>query len=321
MLEICEPGGEQDVRWVVARLRAAGELTLDDMPWGRFSHAYGPADDVPAMLQALSDPDAGRAESGLKKLWSRARHQGNSDTTLALAVPFLLRIAAEPAVHNRHRLLRLAAEAGHRNHFGTDLRTDLFQVSDDPDELMIDGDGRPVVWTQQAAREAVTTDASLLIWLLDDPDVLVRANTAYALAGALSPPPKVQAALQARLATETYPTVRISLVLAIAQLAALHGDPDVVRLTRELWAGEGHAPDVRFAAALSWLCATAEPVPDRMLDLFVEVVGPELAEWMKDVPWPDRIAERGLVAWLVAFLGEAPTAQAWLTTRLAGSGV
>jgi hypothetical protein len=306
----------------MARLRATGELTLDGMPWGRFSHAYGPADDVPAMLRALSDPDPGRAERGLSELWNKARHQGNSDTALALAVPFLLRIAAEPTVHDRHWLLRLAAEAGHRNHFGTDLRTDLFQVADDPDDLEIDGYGRPAVWTQQAAREAVTTDASLLIRLLDDPDALVRTNTAYALAGALSPPPEVQAALQARLAAETSPAVRISLVLAITQLAVVHGDPDVVRWTRELWAGEGHAPDVRFAAALSWLCATAEPVPDRMLDLFVEVVGPELTEWMKDVPWPDHIAERGgLVAWLVAFLGEAPTAQAWLTTRLAGPGV
>jgi hypothetical protein len=60
-------------------------------------------------------------------------------------------------------------------------------VADDPDDLMIDGYGRPVVWTQQAAREAVTADAALLIRLLDDPDPLVRANTAYALAGALWP--------------------------------------------------------------------------------------------------------------------------------------
>ncbi|MEN3615172.1 HEAT repeat domain-containing protein [Plantactinospora sp. ZYX-F-223] len=319
MIEISEPGGEQDVRRVMAELRTTGELTLDRVPWARFSHAYGPADDVPAMLQVLYTPDPAAARHGLVDLWNKVRHQGNSDTALALAVPFLLRIAANPGTHGRGRVLKLAAEAGHRNHFGTDLRTDLFQVADDPDDLMIDGYGRPVVWTQQAAREAVTADAALLIRLLDDPDPLVRANTAYALAGALWPPPEVPAALRARLAAETSQTVRISLVLALAQLAVEHGDPDVVTWTSELWTDAANTPDVRFAAALSWLCATAQPVPDRMLDLFAEVVGPDLAGWMQDVPWPDRIAEPGgVVAWLVAFLDEAPPVQDRLITRLNG---
>jgi hypothetical protein len=56
-----------------------------------------------------------------------------------------------------------------------------------------------------------------------------------------------------------------------------------------------------------------------MLELFVEVVGPDLAGWMQDVPWPDRIAGHdGLVAWLVAFLNEAATVQDRLITRLNG---
>lgn len=59
VIEICEPGGEQDVRWVMARLRAAGELTLDGVPWGRFSqrdHAFNyrypaiPADITPMII-------------------------------------------------------------------------------------------------------------------------------------------------------------------------------------------------------------------------------------------------------------------------------
>lgn len=305
VIELAASDGEQDVRWVMAQLRVAGDPAMDAVPWGRFSHAYGMGDDVPALLEALSDPDPGRAARALDELWNKARHQGNSDTVLALAVPFLLRIAAVPTVHSRHRILRLAAEAGHRNHFEVDVRTDLFQVADEPDALEIDGFGRPMVWTQQAAREAVAADAHLLIEMLDDPDELVRANAAYGLAGALSPGPRAQAALRARLDVEACPPVRISLVLAIAQLSVLHGDPDVVDWTRMLWSDATHSPEVRFAAALGWLCATREPVPDGMLDLFGEVVGPELAESMTDVPWPDRLDESGgLVGWLSAFLDE-----------------
>lgn len=306
-------GGEQDVRWVMAGLRAAGEPTLDGVPWGRFSHAYGPADDVPAMLRALSHPDPAQAR-GLAELWNKARHQGNSDTALALAVPFLLRIAADPAVHARDRILKLAAEAGHRNHFGSDGRTDLLQVSDDPDELEIDGYGRPAVWTQQAAREAVTADAALLFRLLDDPNSPVRANAAYALAAALSPPPEVPAALRARLAVEQSPPVRMSLVLGLAQVALEHGAPDVAAWTGELWSSGDNPLDVRFAAAVSWLCATSEDVPDRMLDLFVAVLNADLAGWVREVPWTDHIAQRlELVAWLVALAGQTPTAHARLT--------
>ncbi|RKR92265.1 hypothetical protein BDK92_6703 [Micromonospora pisi] len=293
----------------MAGLRAAGELTLDGMPWGRFSHASGPADDMPAMLQALSQPDSARARRGLGELWDKARHQGVSETALAMAVPFLLQIAADPEVHGRDQVLKLAAEAGHRNHFGTDGRTDLFQVTDDPDELKIDGYGRPAVWTQQAAREVLTAEAAMLIRLLDDPNSLVRANAAYALATALSPPPEVQAAMRARLAVETYPPVRISLVLGLAQVTLERGDRDVMAWTGELWSGEGNSPDMRFAAALSWLCATTDSVPDRMRDLFVELPGSDLAAWMQEVPWTDDIASRGgLDAWLVSFLRKPPTA-------------
>ncbi|KUL30880.1 HEAT repeat domain-containing protein [Actinoplanes awajinensis] len=189
-------------------------------------------------------------------------------------------------------------------------------VRTEQDRETIDGYGRTVAWTCQAAREAVTVDAPLLIGLLDDPTPPVRANAAYALAGALMPPPEVTAALRERLVVETSPAVRISLVLALAQLAVEHANSDVVAWTAALWADPGNPPDVRFAAALSWLCATTAPVPDRMLDLFTEVVDARLAEARDDVPWPNHHLRRsGLAAWLVAVEGESqarPEHELWL---------
>ncbi|MBO0838604.1 MAG: hypothetical protein J2P28_24250 [Actinobacteria bacterium] len=43
-----------DVRQHLAELPARGEPSLDEVDWGRFHHAYGPADDVPDLLRALS---------------------------------------------------------------------------------------------------------------------------------------------------------------------------------------------------------------------------------------------------------------------------
>lgn len=305
VIEICEAGGEQDVRRVMGRLRTQGEFTVGDMPWGEFHHAYGVAGDVPAMLRAAADPDRGVAERGRDDLWNKTRHQGNSDTALALAVPFLLRLATEPAVHRRDSLLRLAAEACRWNHFGADTRAEFLQVVEveAPGEEMIDGYGRPVAWTWQAAREAVTADAALPVGLLADPEPLVRANAAYVLAGALSPPPAVAAALRARLTREDAPTVRISLVLACAQLAAEHSDASVAGWTEALWSDPAASPDVRFAAALAWLCLTTAPVPAGMSSLFAEVVRQRPAADLRDVPWHSGFTgHAGLSAWLAGFL-------------------
>ena len=138
---------------------------------------------------------------------------GGSSAPAALAVPFLLRAAAERAVHNRAQLLLLAAEAGHRNHFGRDRREDLLQVEDLPEEAAFDP-SYPVHWTLQAARDALVAGAPLLIELLDDPDPAVRAHAAYALATAASPPSRVRHELRAKLGVEREPSVRISLILA-----------------------------------------------------------------------------------------------------------
>jgi hypothetical protein len=168
-----------DVRQHLTELLASSDPSHDEVDWGRFHHAYGVADEVPDLLRALSAQDQQRASASLSTLWNKVRHQGGSSAPAALAVPFLLRAAADRAVHNRAELLRLAAEAGHRNHSGRDRREDLLQVGDLPEEEeeeeeACDPSGYPVQWTLQAARDALTAGVPLLTELLDDPDPAVR---------------------------------------------------------------------------------------------------------------------------------------------------
>lgn len=309
---------DRDVRNVLPEQRARDLLTPDAVPWHRYHHAYGPADDVPALLHSLADPDVTLASRSLSELWNNVRHQGGTSPPAALAVPFLIRIAADPAAHNRSRLLLLAAEAGHRNHFGRDRREDLLQVEEPPEDLRFDVSGYPVWWTYQAAREAIAADTRLLVTLLDDTDPAVRASAAYALATAKAAPPHMAEALRARLAVENDEPVRISLVLALAQLAIERGEVAMaVAWAEPLWTVEANPIDLRFAAALAWLCASTAPTPQPLLDLLAAAATPAMQQWMERVPWPDDIAGHGgLAAWLVTFLGDEPAAQAQLAARL-----
>ncbi len=310
--------GEPDVRQHVARLLTSSEPSIDDIDWGQFQHAYGAADDVPDLLRALSAPDQQQASASLSALWNKVRHQGGSSAPAALAVPFLLRAAVDRAAHNRARLLLLAAEAGHRNHFGRDRREDLLQVEEPADREAFDGSGHPVQWTLQAARAALTADAPLLAGLLGDPDPAVRRQAAYALATAAPPPPPARHGLRARLAVEREPSVRISLALAVTQLAIEQADdPGIVAWTRQLWTSQGNPSDMRLGGALAWLCATKDRPPAALMDLLATLAGAPAAQWLRDVPWPDDIGDHGgLAAWLVSFLGDAPEEQARLTRTL-----
>ena len=307
-----------DVRQHMTELLASGEPSIDEVDWGRFRHAFGAAGEVPDLLRALSARDQQHASASLSILWDTVRHQGGSCAPAALAVPFLLRAAADRAVHNRADLLLLAAEAGHRNHYGRDRREDLLQVGYLPGEEAYDPSGYPVPWTLQAARDALTAHVPLLTGLLGDRDPAVRAHAAYALATAASLPSHARHELRARLAVEREPPVRISLVLAVTQLAVGQADdPGIATWTQQLWEAQGNPADVRLAGALAWLCATRARPPAALLDLLTALAGAPAAQWLRDVPWPDEIDYYGgLAAWLVSFLGDKPELQARLITSL-----
>ncbi len=307
---------ECDVRRVIAALHSRdGDPALGDVAWGMFAHAYGWATDVPLLLRQLSNPDPEAAAAALSTLWNNLRHQGNTSSAGALAVPFLIRTAADASVHHRGSMLDLAAELARRNHFGYDSRTDLLQADD---RECYDNFGYPGRWSLQAGRDALAADAPILLALLDDPDPDVRCAAAYGLAAASSDALRIARGLRARLQTEPEPHVRISLILAIAQIAREHGDPTAARdWAHALWSDPAEGPDVRLGAAIAWLCLTDAPAPVALLDLLGQAATPQLAAAMRQVPWPDDIDEHGgLAAWLVRLLDDAPEPRTALTRRL-----
>ena len=69
-------------------------LPLDNPRWNRLQHAYGTADDIPALLRQLEDfpPDEAEAEPWFT-IWSALAHQGDVYDGSFAAVPHVVAIA------------------------------------------------------------------------------------------------------------------------------------------------------------------------------------------------------------------------------------
>ncbi len=67
-------------------------IPLDSPQWSELSHAYGPAADVPALLEAAAGlpPSGGWRAEPYFSLWSALCHQGDVYTASYAAVPHLL---------------------------------------------------------------------------------------------------------------------------------------------------------------------------------------------------------------------------------------
>ncbi|MER5820465.1 hypothetical protein ACFV6M_30440 [Streptomyces californicus] len=259
-------------------------FTYDEIPWQRFPHFYGPGEEVPGRLATLASGDAEAAGRALGDLWEHLHHQGSTIAVGALAVPFLLRITAIGLPGLRADTLRLVAEIGRCQHFGDGTREGLLQVTEDP--LEVEGTTMcPTNWTIQAARDAITDDLHLLFPLLPDPDPDVGSATAFVLAAVTGEIARVSSALHRRLAVEDDPVVRVSLILAIAQLAREHQDEDAPSWARELWSDPGRPPEIRIGAGLAWLCLVDGPAPDELQALLADPSTDQCSDLFQRVPW------------------------------------
>jgi hypothetical protein len=78
---------------------------LDEVPWGELGAAYGPAEWVPEAIRGLLDPDPDERRSALDWLEEGVFHQQTADEATPYVIPFLIKLAAEPSVPDRYRIL------------------------------------------------------------------------------------------------------------------------------------------------------------------------------------------------------------------------
>ncbi|MFD0366640.1 HEAT repeat domain-containing protein [Streptomyces sp. NPDC127114] len=281
-------GGAFDVRAVVAGIQSGARrgLLLDAVPWGNFPHGDDAREAV-HLLRASEDP-ASYATGVLGGLCAN-----DSRAAAALAVPFLIRIAAD--AHHPHRAAALAVLPGpaRARHYGVASRDELLLHRNDPrrhapydyDDYGVEVTGYPAGWSVAAARAAITAETPVLLPLLNDSDSTIRIDATYALATAADPDHVVRTALAARLATEHDAIVRAALLLAVAEITRAHVQPPTVWWFRERWQDRTEAPEVRLAAAIGWLCLTDEPAPEDLHQTIDTFATEERAHAMDTLPW------------------------------------
>lgn len=220
-----------------------------------------------------------------------------------LAVPFLVRIAADGRHPYRAPALAVVASPARARHFGVASREEmLLHRADACSGGLYDGYGVEVTgyssgWSVAAARAAITADAILLRPLLDDADPAVRIYAAYALATACDHDGAVRAAFRVRFDVEEDPTVRAALLLAVAEATRAHPHPPTTAWMEEQWQEATQVPEARLAAAIGWLCLTDDPAPDGLRAAVDDLATDARVRSMDTLPWMAAVGgseERGL---------------------------
>lgn len=216
---------------------------LDAINWDGLGGAYGPAGDAPEILRGLASPDKGVAGEALDEFFSSIWHQGTVYPVTAVAVPFIVDLAAGRAFHHRDAL--------------------CFALGAFGDPNMSDGSALPAV------RAALRAHSDSLLPLLEDPEVAVREAATYAVAHS-GGGDKAASALAARWEVEGAPQVRAGIVLSLCAVEPAAGLPVAEFALRDPF-------PVPLAAAHALLDA-GRTVPGEALEHLAAAIGRE-AEW------------------------------------------
>ncbi|MFD5568923.1 HEAT repeat domain-containing protein [Streptomyces cadmiisoli] len=312
---------------------------LDDVPWAQLQHSYGMADDVPGHLRAMQ---AGVWEGRFPpsaQLANHIVHQGTRSQAAVYTVPFLVRMALDPRLVNRHRFVRLLVDIGiglDNNYLpnGYDPRDDraslanlrgeaddwaqwIGEAPDDEQRKEREGswaqaliNAETVVRCYDAVREAVPALAVLLT--SDSPEL--RSQTANLLAWFPESAATSIPLLKAFIADESSPGAAATGVVALGLL----GEPATVPFIRRYL--ESPIVELRWASAFALTrFGTASPA---VVDVLTQVIAqpPEKTETMPFLSG----SYSGLAAMVLAETSEATTLRAvdaMLVSVADGTGV
>jgi hypothetical protein len=182
---------DRPVRAAPPRVELAG---LRDVDWASLEHAYGKATGVPAMIDALSSPDAGDRAWGRDALAASINHQGSVYSASGPAAPFLVQLVERDDIDDRPWILNLLA--------GLAVGSPTWCLFEDLEN------------SASEAFDEVSRGAPVYLRLLADRDPAVRTCAAYVLSF-VTPPDGANIAIKRALAMETNRYARSSMVLAL----------------------------------------------------------------------------------------------------------
>ncbi|WP_345282986.1 hypothetical protein [Streptomyces gulbargensis] len=267
---------------------------IDGIDWASMSHAYGAADDVPALLRGLASPDAEERESALDGMYGAVHHQGDVYDCTVACVPFLFELVTTDGLPGRGEVVELLCGI-HGD--GRDPETMDFW-SDDEEEY--------AAWAALLARaeSEVRAGAGMLLGLLaradasSDPDAGLRRALPKALVRLHDDPEAVLAALRGRLAVEDDPAALRAVVAALGELAVRRARSAAalaaVDVLTTLVAPGGSGPGAGNAAGagvpLAALVQLARCAPDRLPGTTAAVASEVMRRAREEDAGPDGTA-------------------------------
>jgi hypothetical protein len=256
---------------------------LPRVDWKNLHHAYGRADDAPAMLWRMVSEDPKSQHKGWDYFWGSLHHQGDYYSSTVAVVPYLIEAAANSEVCCRATILNalehLWEGTANREGFptapdppgGVDVPTPLLGDAEftatkargiqdppdghkEPDEDAF-GSSRPMELCAWQTGRAVRAGQQTYVRLLDDPDPNVVRATASLLGVWAETREAARRALARAVEQVTEPEDQVRFILEFGKYSS---DDIVPHLSR--WLAEGRALEVRTAAALAWARAIS-PAP------------------------------------------------------------
>lgn len=202
---------------------------LHDIDWSSMEHAYGSADEVPALLPALRSSDAEERRKALGRFYGAVHHQGDVYPCTTASIPFLFELADDVTTPNRADIVELLVSIGSEAHGRCD---GPYGGSEAHVEAVAAMRGR----------------AETLIRFADDSDVRVRRAVIPGLGLFIDDVDRASAVLRDRLSAEPSIVEQLPVVEAMAALALrLPEGAEAQAMTwfAELAADRAAAPQIR----------------------------------------------------------------------------
>ncbi|MGN9838314.1 hypothetical protein ACTMTI_09370 [Nonomuraea sp. H19] len=171
---------------------------LHDVDWSSMQHAYGSADEVPALLSALCSTDAEDRHKALSRFYDAVHHQGDVYACTTASLPFLFELVGDAAALDRAAIVELLVSIG----------------SEAVQRCEYVGS---VDYAEAAA--AVRKRAEVFVGLASDADPRVRRAAIPGLGLFLDDADRAAAVLRDRLPAEPGIVERLLIVEAMATLA------------------------------------------------------------------------------------------------------
>jgi len=149
---------------------------LDRVDWSGLRHAYGAAEDVPALIRALISPSEDERRAAITELYGNLWHQGTIYEATSYAVPFLIELVGSDKTPARHEILSYLGTLADGTSFA-DVHKGSMRLSEEELSARLE---RELHWVEQT-RRAVKSGEALYFATLRSREHLLCCAAAYVL--------------------------------------------------------------------------------------------------------------------------------------------